>query len=155
MYLLNNVNKTHDNFHVSGFIISKVKLSQWLTKYHAMKTFPVLYQAPRHGDVWGSGGIAARILNLCTRWRRVISFTPLLLYSPGKAPGSHGIRGWVGPRAGLDAVAKRKNPYPCQESKFGRPTHSVVTILVELCVTEINQAYSPVRSSHFSWTCVS
>jgi hypothetical protein len=27
---------------------------------------------------------------------------------PGKDPGTHWIRGWVGPRAGLDAVAKRK-----------------------------------------------
>jgi hypothetical protein len=27
-------------------------------------------------------------------------------------PGTHWLRGWVGPRAGLDAVAKRKNPFP-------------------------------------------
>jgi hypothetical protein len=26
------------------------------------------------------------------------------------APGTHWIGGWVGPRTGLDAVAKRKNP---------------------------------------------
>jgi hypothetical protein len=32
---------------------------------------------------------------------------------PGKEPlGTHRIRAWVGPRAGLDAVAKRKNPFP-------------------------------------------
>jgi len=30
----------------------------------------------RHEDVWGSGGIAPRILNLCIRWRWVVSFTP-------------------------------------------------------------------------------
>jgi hypothetical protein len=30
---------------------------------------------------------------------------------PGKEPpDNHWIGGWVGPRAGLDAVAKRKNP---------------------------------------------
>jgi hypothetical protein len=35
----------------------KVKLSLCLTKHHVMKTY------------WGSGGIAPRILDLCTRWR--------------------------------------------------------------------------------------
>jgi len=33
------------------------KLSLYLTKHHAMKTY------------WGNGGIAPRILNLGTRWR--------------------------------------------------------------------------------------
>jgi hypothetical protein len=35
---------------------------------------------------WGSGGIAARILDLGTRWRSVVSFTPRPLYSQGKSP---------------------------------------------------------------------
>jgi hypothetical protein len=34
--------------------------------------------------------------------------------------GSHWIGGWVGPRAGLDAVANRKIPSPCQESNPDR-----------------------------------
>jgi hypothetical protein len=38
----------------------------------------------------------------------------------------------VGPSAGLDAVVKRKNPCPCQESNPGHPAHSFVTILTEL-----------------------
>jgi hypothetical protein len=42
----------------------KVKLSLCLTKYHAITTYPVLNQAPRHEDVWGSAGIAAHILTL-------------------------------------------------------------------------------------------
>jgi hypothetical protein len=33
-----------------------------------------------------------------------------------RAPGNHWIGGWVGPRAGLDAVAKRKIPIPCRGS---------------------------------------
>jgi len=37
----------------------------YLIKNHAMKTY------------WGNGGIAARILNLGTRWRWVVSFTTL------------------------------------------------------------------------------
>jgi hypothetical protein len=35
---------------------------------------------------WGSGGIAPRILNLGTRWRWVVSFTPKPLYPQGKRP---------------------------------------------------------------------
>jgi hypothetical protein len=44
------------------------------TKHHAMKTY------------WGSRGIALRIMNLDTRWRWVVSFTPRPLYSRGKSP---------------------------------------------------------------------
>jgi len=33
-----------------------------------------------------------------------------------RAPGTHWIRGWVGPRACLDAVVKRKIPSPCRDS---------------------------------------
>jgi hypothetical protein len=49
-------------------------LSLCLTKYHAMKTY------------WGSGGIAPRILDLGTRWRWMVSFTPRPLYPQGKNP---------------------------------------------------------------------
>jgi hypothetical protein len=58
-----------------------------------------------------SGGIAPRILNLGTRWRWVVSLTPRPLYTPGeRAPGTHWIGDLVSPRAGLDAVTKRKIP---------------------------------------------
>jgi hypothetical protein len=40
----------------------------------------------------------------------VFSFTVRLLYSRRKSPGTHWIGGWVDPRAGLDAVAKREIP---------------------------------------------
>jgi len=38
----------------------------------------------------------------------------------------------VGPRAGLDAVGKRKSSYSCRQSNPGRPDRSSVTILTEL-----------------------
>jgi hypothetical protein len=50
----------------------KRKLSLCLTKHHAMKTY------------CGSGGIGPRILDLGTRWRWVVSFTPRSLYPQGK-----------------------------------------------------------------------
>jgi hypothetical protein len=41
---------------------------------------------------------------------------------PGKEPlDTHWIRGWVGPRAVLDMVVKRKIPSPCWESNPRTP----------------------------------
>jgi hypothetical protein len=34
-----------------------------------------------------------------------------------RAPGTHWIRGWMGPRAVVDAVVKRNIPSPRRESK--------------------------------------
>jgi hypothetical protein len=73
---------------------------------------------------WGSGGIAARILDLGTRWRWVVSFTPRPLYPQRKNPSTHWIGGWEGPRGGLDAVVKRKIPGPYRDSKPNHPVRS-------------------------------
>jgi hypothetical protein len=57
----------------------------------------------------GGGGVAPCILNLGPRWRWVVSFTA------GKGPpppGTHRIGGWVGPRAGLNVVTRRKEFLP-------------------------------------------
>jgi len=37
------------------------------------------------------------------------------------------------PRASLDAVAKRRNQYPCRESNLGRPTYSCHSSLIMKC----------------------
>jgi hypothetical protein len=58
----------------AGLGAVKVKLSQCLTKHHAMKTY------------WGSGDIAPRILDVGTRWRWIVSFTPRPLYPQRKNP---------------------------------------------------------------------
>jgi hypothetical protein len=57
-----------------------------VTKYHAMKTFPVLNQEPRHEDVLGGVGMTPRILNLGARWKWVVSFTLRSLYRRRKNP---------------------------------------------------------------------
>jgi hypothetical protein len=44
--------------------VKYVKLYLCLTKYHAMNTYPVLYQTSRYEDVWGNGSIAPPILSL-------------------------------------------------------------------------------------------
>jgi hypothetical protein len=57
------------------------------------------------GSVWYYN---STILDLGTSWRRVISFTPRPFYPREIAPGTLWIRGWVGPRAGLETMEKRK-----------------------------------------------
>jgi len=54
----------------------------------------------------------------------------LPLYPQGKTPGSHWIRGWMGPTACLDAVIKRKIPSPFQDSN--PPDHPVQCYTSEL-----------------------
>jgi hypothetical protein len=49
------------------------------------------------------------------------------------SPGTHWVGGWVGPRAGLDAVSKRKIPSPRWESN---PDHQIA---------------QPVVSRHTDW----
>jgi hypothetical protein len=49
---------------------------------------------------------------------------PVALYPRGKDPGTHWIGGWVGPRAGLDAGARRKILCPCRGSNPDRPARS-------------------------------
>jgi hypothetical protein len=50
--------------------------------------------------------------------RQVVSFTPQPLYPQGKCPW---IGGWVGPRAVLDAVVKRKISSPLRKSNPRTP----------------------------------
>jgi hypothetical protein len=65
------------------------------------------------------------ILNLGTRWGWVVSITPRPRFAPGeRTPGTHCIGGWVGPRAGLDAEARRKILCLCRGSNPGRPVRS-------------------------------
>jgi len=65
----------------------------------------------RHEDVFGNEGIAQRILNLITRWRKVIGFTLQPLYPQGKSPSTHWIGVWVGLKAGMDVMVRRKQPF--------------------------------------------
>jgi hypothetical protein len=52
-----------------------------------------------------------------------------------RTPGTHWIGGWVGPRASLDAVAKRKIPslhWKSNPNRPNHPAHILVAILTEL-----------------------
>jgi hypothetical protein len=69
--------------------------------------------APRHEGVLGSGGIAPPIL-----WLPALYGGKWSASRPGRLTprGTHWIGGWVGPRAVLDAVVKRKIPSRRRES---------------------------------------
>jgi hypothetical protein len=78
-YFLISAQKWSNNYKKKE-IIEKVKVNLlvyflfFLTKHHDMKTS------------WGSGGKNLHILDLGTRWRWVVSFTPRPLYPQGKSP---------------------------------------------------------------------
>jgi len=93
----------------------KVKLSLWLTKHHAMKT------------CWWSGGIAPRILDLNTRWRWTVSFTPRPIYTQKKNPRYPLDRRLGGPksRSGHGVEEKNSEPPPGFEPQSSdRPARS-------------------------------
>jgi hypothetical protein len=47
------------------------------------------------------------------------------LHAPAaRIRGTHWVGGWMGPRAGLDAVEKRKIPSPGRESNLPRSPHT-------------------------------
>jgi hypothetical protein len=77
--------------------------------------------APCHGGILGVKVQIHAFFDFGTRWRWVISFTSRSLYPREGAPGTHWIGGWVGPRAVLDAVVKRKIPRPRRESNPRTP----------------------------------
>jgi hypothetical protein len=79
----------------------------------------------RHVGVWR---YRSTILDLGTRWRWVVIFTHRPLYLRGKSPGTHWVEGWVGRRAGLDAVENRTiltwavRPVACRYTDWAIPT---------------------------------
>jgi hypothetical protein len=89
-------------------------------KNYRNKMIKVLNEAPRHEDVWISGGIAPRIFNHGNRWRWVVSFTPQTLCLRGRAPGTLGHDGEEKKFLSLPGI------HP------GRPNRNLVTILTEL-----------------------
>jgi hypothetical protein len=113
---------TRQSRHPSLKLGLQLKLFLCLTKYHSMKTY------------WGNGGIAPRILNLATRLRWVVSFVLRPLYPRGRSLHYPLDRRLGGPKAGLNAVTKRKNLYHCpyRELNPDRPARSLVCTLTEL-----------------------
>jgi hypothetical protein len=74
--------------------------------------------------VWGSGDLAPPFLACALDWGEWSAWRTGR-FTPGeRAPGTHWIGGWVGSRAVLDAVEKRKISFLYQEQNPGHPTRS-------------------------------
>jgi hypothetical protein len=80
-------------------------------------------QAPRHGGVLGEWRYSsAHSLTSALGGSEWSDSRPGRSTPRERAPGTHWIGGWVGPRAVLDAVVKRKTPSHRQESNPRTPT---------------------------------
>jgi hypothetical protein len=89
-----------------------------LIKHHAMNTF---------------GGKEACLRELLTAlgWDELSASRPGLISAGETATGTHCTGGLVGPRAGLDAVERKQEPFPVTEIEprfYGCPDHSPVTV---------------------------
>jgi hypothetical protein len=113
---------------VSYFTTGKLNLSLCLTKYHVWTR---KRRFVKHHNINTYTGVKLQLHAFLTsaldggEWSaaRPGRFTPGV-----RAPGTYWIGRWVGPSAGLDAVARRKNPY--RESNSGRPSCSLVTTVL-------------------------
>jgi len=57
----------------------------------------------------GNEGMSAHFLDIGTKWQwSSLRFGRFIPWE--RAPGTHWIGGWVGPKAGLDTVVRRKIP---------------------------------------------
>jgi hypothetical protein len=83
----------------------------FLTEHHAMKAY------------WVNGGIILPILDLGTRWRWVVSFTPRPPYLQGKSPWYPLDRRLGGPqsRSGCGGEEKNSQPLPRLEPPIMQP----------------------------------
>jgi hypothetical protein len=72
----------------------------------------------------GEWRFSSSFLDLSTRWWWVVNLTPRLLNPRGKSPSIRWIGGWMGLRASLDAVDKRKISRRCRELNPSLPARS-------------------------------
>jgi hypothetical protein len=100
----------------------KVKLSLCLNKHHAMKTY------------WGSRGIVPNILNIVTRWRSVVRFTPQSLYPRDESSWYPLDRRLGGPQSRSGRSGEEKNECPSL-SKF---VDYKVKLKVSLCLIKLH-----------------
>jgi hypothetical protein len=75
-------------------------------------------------ETWGSGGIAPPFLTSALDGGEWSASRPGRFTPKKKVTGGHWIGGWVGPRAVLDAVEKKKISCSCRERIPGRPARS-------------------------------
>jgi hypothetical protein len=113
-------------------------ISLCLIKHHVINTY------------WG-WRIAPCILNLCSRWRWMVSFTSRPVYSEAKVPGrrTNSIEGSVVPWAGLDVLLKRI--LPLHAGNWTMVIHSI--LLAELCAVSVTRLCRVEWDGCMWWIC--
>jgi hypothetical protein len=89
-------------------------------------SFSLINWALFHEDVWGSGGTASPFLTTAVGGGEWSASRPRRFIHGERARGTHWIGGRMGPRAGLDAVEKRKISRICRKSNHGRSASSPI-----------------------------
>jgi hypothetical protein len=87
----------------------KVKVKGNLTKHHAMKTY------------WGVEVQLYALLTSAPDGGEWLASCPGRFTPRERVPGTNWMGGWIGPRAVLDTVVKRKIPSPHRESNPRTP----------------------------------
>lgn len=93
------------------------------------------WSCPRAGNtgIWGHGSTAPLILNLGTRWRRVVSFMQQSLYPWRKNPQHPQNRRLCGPQSQSGRFVEDKNSLaPAGNRSPNHPARSLITIPTEL-----------------------
>ena len=106
-------------FSQAQFVIHRCTLIWW-------ESWP----CPYNKGMWGSKHMAPLILNLGTRWRQVINFTPQPLYPKRRMPRTQWIGGWECVKACwmLWRRENEKSLAPSWNQTPDHPAHSLVTI---------------------------
>ena len=74
------------------------------------KTVPILHYKHNTIKTYGKWRYSSTFLDFGTRWRRVVRYTHLPLYSPGeRTAATHSGRGWVGLRIRVNAWVGEDN----------------------------------------------
>jgi hypothetical protein len=68
----------------------------------------------------GEWRYSSTFLDLGTRWRRMVTFTHMPLYPPGKCPRYPLDRSLGGPQNRFGRCGEKKNILHCRESNLGR-----------------------------------
>jgi hypothetical protein len=105
--------------------------------------------APRHKGVFVKWRLIHSFFDLGARWRWVVSFTPLSLYPRERTSGTQWIGVWVGPRAVLDTVVRRKIPSPRRESN---PRTPIVQPIAQQRIIISCPSYRMVHSQVVLWS---
>jgi hypothetical protein len=103
---------------------------------------------------WGSEGIAPRILDLCTRWRWVVSFTPRPTYPQGKSSWYPLDRRLGGPHSRSGRGGEEKNSQPLRGLKLYMQNASYEGVSKSFRTGRVEQVLQMVQLSATRGSCI-